>query len=195
MTAYLGMGSSAQPWVLLAVLALLRCTSAQFCSFWNNGCIDPLAQTAVSFQFEPLFVDPITLFYAFDSSSSGKGEGPMTKTAFWLGYKDRGINSYAVDTNRTSEIALRVGNMTGTPAGGNNGCDGIWGPPCSADIKMALQNDIFKLATSSPGGYYDQPLATVLNQYMIKKPDLQSCGAGVFEVSAIPVQGMFMSTH
>jgi hypothetical protein len=38
----------------------------------------------------PLFQN--TLYYGFDVSSSGKGEGPMTKTAFWLGYQNNNIN-------------------------------------------------------------------------------------------------------
>lgn len=113
--------------ILLTVLALLHCGSAQMCSFWESGCIDPLAQTAVPIDFSPLFPDPITFFYAFDELISGKGQGPMTKTSYWLRYQDRNINKDAVTSNRTSEIALRVGNLTGTPSGTTNGCDGIWG--------------------------------------------------------------------
>ncbi|KAJ6093486.1 hypothetical protein N7486_008775 [Penicillium sp. IBT 16267x] len=183
-----GIGQLSWPWILLVAFTLLRCGSAQFCSFWNNGCIDPLAQTAVAFSFPPLFLDSITLFYSFDSSSSGKGEGPMTKTAFWLGYQDHNMNPQVVDANRTSEIALRVGNLTGTPMGPNNGCDGIWGGHCSHDIKTALQATMFQLATS--GDYYHQPLATALDQFMMTPPELPSCGAPVFDVAAIPVQGM-----
>ncbi|KAJ5644120.1 uncharacterized protein N7484_006627 [Penicillium longicatenatum] len=179
-------GLLSRSWVLVVAFTLLQCGSAQFCSFWNNGCIDPLAQTAVAFSFPPLFLDPITLFYSFDSSSSGKGEGPMTKTAFWLGYQDHNINPHVVDTNRTSEIALRVGNLTGTPMGPNNGCDGIWGGHCSHDIKTSLQATMFQLATS--GDYYHQPLATALDQFMMTPPELPSCGAPVFDVAAIPVQ-------
>lgn len=113
----------------------------------------------------------------------------MTKTAFWLGYQDHNINPQVVDTNRTSEIALRVGNLTGTPTGPNNGCDGIWGGHCSHDIKTSLQATMFQLATS--GDYYNQPLATALDQFMMTPPELPSCGAPVFDVAAIPVQGMF----
>ncbi|KAJ5239894.1 hypothetical protein N7468_004513 [Penicillium chermesinum] len=186
MACFQGLGLRVQPWVVLAILALLQCGSAQFCSFWNNNCIDPLAQTAVPFDFQPLFNDPISLYYSFDSSSSGKGEGPMTKTAFWLGYEDRKINPYAVNSNRTAEVALRVGNFTGTPAGTTNGCDGIWGKSCSRDIKNTLQAAIFQLTTSE--GHWSQPLATALDQLMTNQPDLPSCGAPVFDVASIPVQ-------
>lgn len=190
--AYLGFGWLARPWVLLVAFGLLQSGSAQFCSFWNLGCIDALAQVAVPFDFSPLFTDPITLFYSFDSSKSGKGDGPMTKTAFWLGYRNHHVNPNAVETNATSEVALRVGNMTGTPSGPNNGCDGIWGPHCSHNIKSVLQDHIFKLATSKE--YYSQPLATVLNEFLIDQPDLPDCGAPVFDVAAIPVQGMSLSS-
>lgn len=183
-----GLGRFAQPWVLLAILALLQCSSAQFCSFWDSDCIDALAQAAVPFDFKPLFDDPITLYYSFDSSSSGKGEGPMTKTAFWLGYHDRKINPYVVDSNSTSEVALRVGNITGSPGGLTNGCDGLWGKKCSIAIKKILRDTIFALVTS--GDHYQQPLATALNQLMMNPPDI-SCGADFFEVASIPVQGMF----
>jgi hypothetical protein len=177
-------------WVLLAVLALLALLqggAAQFCSFWNNDCIEPLAQSAVPFSFQPLFPDPITLYYGFDASSSGKGQGPMTKTAFWLEYQDRNINKYAIDTNRTTEIGLRVGNLTGSPSGPNNGCDGIWGPGCSRDIKNAVQHGIFSL--SSTGERYHRPLEIALSQMMSNPPPMESCGSQVFDVASIPVHG------
>ncbi|KAJ5801181.1 uncharacterized protein N7518_003249 [Penicillium psychrosexuale] len=170
----------------LALLVLLQSVSAQFCSFWNNGCIDSLAQTAIRFDLKPLFSDPVTLYYGFDASSSGKGEGPMTKTAFWLGYQNNNINLSAVDSNRTSEIGLRIGNLTGTPSGANNGCDGIWGADCSRDLKTALQNAIYLLAVS--GQYYSKPLEAVLNNMLIQPPTLTSCPPPTLDVAAIPVQ-------
>lgn len=184
--AYSVVGWLTRPWMLILALGLLQPSSAQFCSFWTLGCIDALAQVAVPLDFSPLFADPITLFYSFDSSKFGKGDGPMTKTAFWLGYKNHNVNPNIIETNTTSEVALRVGNLTGTPAGGNNGCDGIWGEKCSHNIKTALQQSIFNLVTSHK--YYSQPLATVLNEYLIDQPDLEECGPHVFDVAAIPVQ-------
>jgi hypothetical protein len=170
-------------------LLLLQTVSAQFCSFWNNGCIDTLAQTAIRFDLNPLFPDPVTLYYGFDASPSGKGDGPMTKTAFWLGYQTRNINMNAVDSNRTSEIGLRVGNLTGTPSGANNGCDGIWGEDCSSDLKSALQHSMYQLARS--GEYYSKPLEVTLNQMLMKKPTLR-CSPYVLDVASIPVQGMLI---
>ncbi|KAJ5584574.1 uncharacterized protein N7459_004374 [Penicillium hispanicum] len=186
MASSLGRGCLAWPWVMLTLLAWLQCSVAQFCSFWNTGCIDPLAQTAVRFDLSPLFFDPVTLYYAFDTNPTGKGEGPMTKTAYWLGYKNSNINDYGIDSNYTSEIALRVGNLTGTPSGTNNGCDGIWGPPCSQDIKVALQNTIFHLTSSDE--YCLRPLEIALSQFLTSPPSLPSCGAPVFDVVSIPVQ-------
>lgn len=175
-------------WVLLAVLALLQCGTAQFCSFWSRDCIEPLAQVAVPFSFQPLFPDPITLFYSFDALSSGKGQGPMTKTAFWLGYQDRNINQYAIDTNRTTEIALRIGNLTGSPSGGNNGCDGIWSDHCSRQIKNSIQQSIFHLPSTVD--HYHRPLALALEHMMWDPPELDRCPPQLFDVASIPVQGM-----
>ncbi|KAJ5816650.1 hypothetical protein N7447_008883 [Penicillium robsamsonii] len=171
---------------LTLLVVLLQTVSAQFCSFWNNGCIDSLAQTAIRFDLNPLFPDPVTLYYGFDASSSGKGEGPMTKTAFWLGYQNKNINLNAVDSNRTSEIGLRIGNLTGTPSGANNGCDGIWGEDCSRDLKSALQKDIYRLAVS--GEYYSKPLEVVLNKMLMKPPSLPGCPPPTLDVASIPVQ-------
>lgn len=188
MASLLGFKSVTQPCVLLIVLVLLQCGSAQMCSFWESGCIDPLAQTAVPMDFSPLFPDPITFYYAFDELPSGKGQGPVTKTSYWLRYHDRKINQDQVTSNRTSEIALRVGNLTGTPSGTTNGCDGIWGNPCSQDIKGALQHSIFRLATS--GEYYSKPLEAALAHMMAYPPHFPNCGAPIFDVASIPVQGM-----
>lgn len=173
---------------LLFLVLSLQTVSAQFCSFWNSGCIDSLAQTAIRFDLKPLFPDPVTLYYGFDASSAGKGDGPMTKTAFWLGFQNKNVNLDAVDSNRTSEIGLRVGNLTGTPSGANNGCDGIWGEDCSRDLKTALQNGIYHLAVS--GEYYSKPLEVTLNKMLVKKPPLSGCSPFVFDVASIPVQGM-----
>ncbi|KAJ6009098.1 hypothetical protein N7499_000948 [Penicillium canescens] len=170
---------------LLVIIVLLQTVSAQFCSFWNNGCIDSLAQTAIRFDLQPLFPDPVTLYYGFDASASGKGEGPMTKTAFWLGYQNN-VNRDAVDSNRTSEIGMRVGNLTGTPSGTNNGCDGIWGPDCSSELKGVLQRSMYHLAVS--GDYYSKPLEVALNQMLMRPPPLPSCPPPVLDVASIPVQ-------
>ncbi|KAJ5167822.1 uncharacterized protein N7482_003416 [Penicillium canariense] len=186
MASILGFGPVTRPLVLMIILALLRCSSAQMCSFWYSGCIDPLAQTAVPIDFSPLFPDPVIFYYGFDSNPSGKGQGPMTKASYWLRYQDRKINKNAVTSNRTSEIAMRVGNLTGTPSGTTNGCDGIWGNPCSHDIKGALQHTIFRLSMS--GKYYSKPLEAALEQMMNYPPHLPNCGAPIFDVASIPVQ-------
>lgn len=191
MAAHSGLGRLTHFWLLLVVLAVVRGAAAQFCSFWDSSCIDPLAQSAVRLDFSPLFPDPITLYYAYDANPSGKGDGPMTKTAFWLRYNTHRVNSDPVDGNRTSEIALRVGNLTGTPSGGNNGCDGLWGSICSNDIKTALQGIMYRLAWSKEP--YSRPLQYALNQMLLSPPSSpslsSSCGAPVLDVASIPVQG------
>lgn len=190
MAPELTLGRTVQSWILLLTVFLAQAQSgnAGYCSFWNNGCIDPLAQTAVSFDFQPLFKDPILLYYGFDASVSGKGEGPMTKSGFWLRYQNRHVNNDTTDNNRTSEIAMRVGNLTGVPSGSNNGCDGIWGAECSRDIKSTLQRAMFLLASS--GRYYDRPLERALEEMMLLPPSLPSCPPPVLDVAEIPVQGM-----
>ncbi|KAJ5623991.1 hypothetical protein N7510_000300 [Penicillium lagena] len=179
-------GSLGRPSLLAVLLMLFHCGAAQFCSFWNTGCVDPVAQTAVSLQFQPVFPDPVTFFYGFDASPLGKGEGPMTKVAYWLRYQDNHVNHDAVDANRTSEVALRIGNITGVPSGGNNGCDGIWGPPCSEDLKGSLRNTMFHMATS--GEYHHKPLEAALAHMIAWPPTLETCPPQMFEVASIPVQ-------
>lgn len=190
MTSNLGLGSVVLPWILLIETALLQCGAAHFCSFWNNGCIDPLAQTAVQLDFQPLFPDPVTLYYRFDSIIPTRVEGSTTKNAFWLLYHDLRINKDAVDSNRTSEIALYVGNLTGTPSGTNNGCDGIWGPPCSQKIKTAIQRTMLRLHTLDD---YYKPLESALAEIMLMPPSFPNCGEPVFNVASTPVQGILFS--
>ncbi|KAJ5683411.1 hypothetical protein N7462_006576 [Penicillium macrosclerotiorum] len=187
MAPFQGLARAARPGVLFVVLALLQCSFAQVCTFWDSGCIDPLAQTAVPIDFSPLFIDPVTFYYGFDSTASGKGGGPSTKTGFWLRYQDGRVNPDAITSNRTSEISLHLGNFTGTPSGTNNGCDGIWGTLCSLDIKNALKGSIFHLSAS--GIYYSKPLKAALTNLMLNPSRLPNCGAPVFDVPSIPVQG------
>ncbi|KAL4888850.1 hypothetical protein BDV59DRAFT_134855 [Aspergillus ambiguus] len=165
---------------------------AQLCSFWDGGCVDPLAQTAVSLSFPPLFLDDVNVYYAYDSNAQGKGQEPMTKVSFWLGYVASHVNNSVIDSNRTSEVALRVGNLTGTPYGGNNGCDGVWGPQCSGNLKNVFKDAIYKL--SLKGDYYTDPLDTVLSQMLISPPSLPNCPPPFFDVQQIPVQQFVQET-
>lgn len=164
----------------------LPSTLAQLCTFWDGGCVDPLAQTAISLDLPPLFLEHVNLYYAYDADAQGKGHGPMTKVSYWLRY-GREINSSAITTNRTSELGLRVGNLTGTPSGSNNGCDGIWGPRCSRDLKNLLSGAMYDLV--SEGDYNSDPLHTVLEQMQSTPPYLENCPPQFFEVQSIPVIG------
>jgi hypothetical protein len=159
---------------------------AQVCSFWDGGCVDPYAQTAVSFGFSPLFLDDLSFYYAYDANNRGKGNEPMTKASFWMGYAARHIDNSVIDSNRTLEVGLRVGNLTGTPAGGNNGCDGVWGPQCSINLKETLKQAIFQLSVK--GEYYTYPLDTVLHEMIVNPPTLSNCPPPFFDVQRIPVQ-------
>lgn len=173
--------------LLLGTTTFLHTAQAQLCTFWDGGCVDPLAQTAISFDLPPLFNEDIHLYYAYDANSHGKGHGPMTKVSYWMRYAQH-INSSAITMNRTSELGLRVGNLTGTPSGDNNGCDGIWGPRCSRDLKRLFSGAIYDL--SSDGDYNDNPLDTILNQMQSDKPHLENCPPQLFDVQSIPVARM-----
>ncbi|KAE8354803.1 hypothetical protein BDV28DRAFT_146720 [Aspergillus coremiiformis] len=182
-----GMRSTFRPCLALAILALfLQQGLAQVCSFWDGGCVDPYAQTAVSFGFSPLFLDDLTLYYAYDANSRGKGNEPMTKTGFWMGYPAHHIDSAVIDSNRTLEVGLRVGNLTGTPSGATNGCDGVWGPQCSINLKETLKDAIFQLSVK--GEYYNFPLDAVLHEMLVNPPTLPNCPPPFFDVQKIPVQ-------
>lgn len=182
-------GSLNRFWSLLVVFWLtLQPTAAQLCTFWDSSCVDPLAQTAVPVDFQPLILQDISLYYAYDADFRGKGQEPMTKASFWLTWNNPRVDKSVIDANRTSEIAMRVGNLTGTPGGSNNGCDTVWGSACSNDLKDRLRQEIYRLSVK--GDYYSQPLETVLNQMLVTNPHLSNCPPQLFDVSMIPVEGM-----
>lgn len=188
---------------LLTVLSLGYHAAAQVCGFAEDDCIDPLAQTAVSLPFQPLFTQNITFYYGFDAQDPDDPDQlalpenqrmPIVKASFWLRYGHTYLDGDDdVRENRTSELALRVGNLTGSPSGGNNGCDGVWGPPCSEQLKEALRHSIYELSVS--GSYYVDPLDTVLDQLSENPPTMVSCPASVFNVGDIPVESMFLKSN
>ncbi|GIJ99405.1 hypothetical protein Aspvir_001537 [Aspergillus viridinutans] len=194
MSVQLGSGSVFRPgWMLLIlVLVALPSAIAQFCTFWDGGCVDPLAQTAINFEFPPLFLDDIALYYGFDANPSGKGQDPMVKASFWLAYDPHRINTSVITANRTSEIAFRVGNLTGTPSGPSNGCDGVWGPQCTHDLKELLKGAMYELTAK---GDYTYPLQTVINQMLVNPPVLSNCPPPFFDVQSLPVQAFAQETE
>jgi hypothetical protein len=110
------------------------------------------------------------------------------KGSFWLGFGHSNIAASNIHANYTYEVAVRVGNLTGSPSGGNNGCDGVWGSQCSADIKTLLKGSIYNL--SIMGSYYSNPLQTVLQELWQTPLTIPSCPATLFTVQAIPVERM-----
>ncbi|PYH41667.1 uncharacterized protein BP01DRAFT_162661 [Aspergillus saccharolyticus JOP 1030-1] len=193
MAVFVGRGSLLRPcliiWIVLGTI--INPGASQFCSFWSGSCVDALAQTAVSFQFPPLFTDNLNLYYGFDANSRGKGQQPMTKVSYWLSYGGKIDNSIIIG-NHTTEVGLRVGNLTGTPSGSNNGCDGVWGPQCSTDLKALLTEALYGLTSS--GQYYTYPLQTILSQMLINRPHLTSCFPQLFDVVAIPTIAFVQET-
>ncbi|PLN81575.1 hypothetical protein BDW42DRAFT_95056 [Aspergillus taichungensis] len=171
--------------VVLLLTIAVPSSASQICSFWDGGCLDALAQTAASFSFRPLFLDQLTFYYGYDANSRGKGHEPMTKVSYWLNYQVHHINNSIIDSNRTLEVAMRVGNLTGTPSGSNNGCDGVWGSQCSTNLKEEIQEAIYQLSVK--GEYYDDPLNTVISQLRLDPPYLRSCPPQFFDVQDFPV--------
>ncbi|KAL5333373.1 hypothetical protein BJX70DRAFT_69320 [Aspergillus crustosus] len=179
--------SMTRPYLFLLMLIAKLSTPAtgDLCSFWDSGCVDPLAQTAISLQFPPLFLETINFFYAFDADARGKGQEPMTKVSYWIRYEAY-VNHSAIDINRTSEIAVRVGNLTGTPSGANNGCDGVWGPQCSKNMIEFFQDTIFNLVNT--GKSYENPLDIMIGSFRDEPPIIQNCPPPFFDVQQFSVE-------
>lgn len=176
-------------WAVLVTVLFLQPAAAQICTFWDSSCVDPVAQTAVPIDFRPLIVRDISLYYAYDANPRGKGQEPMTKTSFWLSFDNPRVDQSVITANRTSEVALRIGNMTGTTGGDNNGCDGVWGSDCSKALKRALRHALYHLSVT--GDYYSRPLETILNQMVVSPPtNLNSCPPQLWDVGTIPVASM-----
>ena len=169
---------------------------AGFCPYYDEACVDPIAQTAYPLDLQPLFPGPLSLFYAYDASSSSSSSSsnnlpPSTKSAFWLRYDGIRVNRSAITTNRTLEIGMRMGNFTGTPGGGHNGCDGIIGPECADTIEDSLQEAIYQLLLSSGDGDHTNPLQTVLGKMQASPPANFSCVPSFFSVQNFPVMREF----
>ncbi|KAL4916858.1 hypothetical protein BDW62DRAFT_185433 [Aspergillus aurantiobrunneus] len=194
MAAFLGSWSMTRPclFLLMIIATLSPPATADICSFWDSGCVDPLAQTAIGFKFPPLFLESINFYFAFDADARGKGQEPMTKAGFWIGYEAY-INNSVIDVNRTSEVAVRVGNLTGTPYGDNNGCDGVWGTDCSRNLKDYLKQTIMKLVAS--GESYSDPLSTVIGSFRDNPPVISNCPPSLFDVQRFPVDPFVMENE
>lgn len=168
---------------VLTIITTISPATADICSFWDTGCVDPLAQTAVAFTFPPLFLETINFYYAFDADPQGRGQTPTVKVGYWIGYEAY-INNSVIDVNRTSEVAVRVGNLTGTPSGQNNGCDGVWGSACSKNLIDFLQKTIYELVVS--GSSYEDPLDTVIQSFRKSPPPVSNCPSLLFDVQTFP---------
>lgn len=167
---------------------------ADYCTFDNGNCIDGLAQVSVSFQFDTISPAPLLFYYGFDAGwgSPSNEDLSAVKVAYWLQY-DRGtvtdFNSKIRGINWTTEVALRIGNLGGHVSGANNGCDGVWGNPCSENLKTFLRSSLFNLSTS--GQPYDLPLDTVLQPLTTGSPGplIDGCPSTLFDLDLIPTYG------
>ncbi|KAL2829047.1 hypothetical protein BJY01DRAFT_255183 [Aspergillus pseudoustus] len=115
-----------------------------------HDCIDPIAIGSQSLSFEPLFPSPLSFTYAFDVQNAtelaseslrpGEEQVPDSKVAFWLEYDDATLTPSA--RHETYMAVLLNPNITGSPEGGHNGCDGVWGATCSRNLIRFLKEQM-----------------------------------------------------
>ncbi|KAK2872128.1 hypothetical protein FQN49_002538 [Arthroderma sp. PD_2] len=113
-------------------------------------CIKPDARGSVSFEFKPLFPKDVNFVYAFDSQNQseidnqylppGSTPKPYSKVSFWVEYPESNLVPSA--HTETYMAVLMNENITGVPSGGNNGCDGVWGDKCSANIEAWVKAEV-----------------------------------------------------
>lgn len=102
--------------VLISVLPVNQASTFP-CDFWDETCLDGLAQVSTRIKFEPLFPKPIELFYGYDAYPPSIRKNPkhshnseqyyedtvdendkndlLIKLSYWLGYdRDRVLASW-----------------------------------------------------------------------------------------------------
>ncbi|KAL2820405.1 hypothetical protein BJX63DRAFT_428232 [Aspergillus granulosus] len=170
-------------------------TSAQYtksCEINSfNDCIDPIALGSKSFSFEPLFPSPLSFTYAFDVQNStelsseairpGEEQVPDSKIAFWLEYGEATLTPSA--RHESYMAVLLSPNITGSPEGGHNGCDGVWGAECSRNLIKFLKEQMAG-ESSAAGATLSQVIAqatrTIIGGTADEVPAL-GCPEGVFD--------------
>lgn len=102
----------------------------------TDKCIKPVATGTVDFKFEPLFPNGANMTYGFDVQSDDEAEDdnsePIAKGGIWLNYPS--YNASSADDMVTEMVLMLNETITGTPGGGNNGCDDIWSATCSSNL-------------------------------------------------------------
>ncbi|KFY83281.1 hypothetical protein V498_08184, partial [Pseudogymnoascus sp. VKM F-4517 (FW-2822)] len=160
-----------------------------------DSCVNPIASGFASFEFKPLFTTNSTFVYAFDVEYEAEIENKTitpgsslqtdAKVAFWLEYTETQLTPS--DHQETYMAVLLNGNITGTPSGAHNGCDGVWGPECSKNLGSFLKSTITKARSRS---FADLPsvLSDVGSPYLNKSdPETAkaianlSCPQGLFD--------------
>lgn len=145
---------------LLSSVAIAQDEEERDCSYDSSDeCIEPEARGSVEFQFKPLFPSNAQFVYAFaagyepdysnndDEEEDESTRTPETKVGFWLEYPEADLSPSS--EMETSLVFLMHENITGTPSGGNNGCDGIWGARCSSGIAEVIKSEI----TTTPSSF------------------------------------------
>ena len=170
-----------------------------FCEFSDLGCLNPLAQQGTPVTFSSLFPAPIRFIYSFDYHGAFEHEsahyvnsigthyhsGPTIKVSYWLEYGQQRPSPSSKKGNWTSEVALRIGNLTGVTGHWSSGCDSVWGVQCSVSLRNFLRHALMELSTS--GCHYENPLDTILQQLRDSSPAIPFCPSSIFQVAYIPV--------
>jgi hypothetical protein len=171
--------------LLLGVHRAKGSSSGATCEFDNTSCVDPAARGSTTFNFAPIFPEGATFVYAFDTKSLEEAQNetiapgniaePSSKVSFWIEYTETNLNSAA--HYETDMVFLVNENITGTPSGGSNGCDGVWGETCSEQVKELIAREI------GDGGS-GVSLGGVLNYLNVTSPVTNlSCPWGVLDQS------------
>ncbi|KAL5337757.1 hypothetical protein BJX70DRAFT_368685 [Aspergillus crustosus] len=113
-------------------LAATAATAADTCNYDKpTNCINVQAKGTHSFSFDPYFTENATFVYAIDSITD-----EVQKTAFWLEYPVLYTNN---DARNISQVGMLFTNASGSPGGGNNGCNNLLSEQCTKNLKDALK--------------------------------------------------------
>jgi hypothetical protein len=151
--------------------------------YLDEECVD--AYGAASFNFQPLFSEPPRFAYGFrvnldDGKAGGAGgppgyDGDVNEIKAWLEYANETLRVNRT-ANRASNIAMLLTNATGAISGGNNGCDGLLGEKCVANLK-----DILKWSIVLADEYPVYFLSDSVEKFQETPLTNLSCPANIFD--------------
>lgn len=158
----------------------------------GSNCLEPVARGSANFEFKPIFPQDVTFVYAFDVQDEEElktdpiapGETPVSdaKIGYWLEYAEAELT--ASDHQETYMVVLTNENITGTPSGGHNGCDGVLGAECSENLAQFMKRQIVAARSRA---FADFPAVFAILDSPIYDDDIAyaignlSCPTGIFD--------------